>query len=137
MADSDLQQYLAGSPGEVLDRFEASVKNPSTPDRLDEVALGEMMSHGEDIRRALRDRGEHPVAHVAVVGPMYAASKAPLNGKKRAEGLSFRATDSDWTLGSGPEVAGPGIDLILSIVGRTEALDQLEGAGVSALRARS
>ncbi len=74
--------------------------------------------------------------HVSVVGPMYVESKAPLNGKKRSEGLSFRATDGDWTHGSGPEVTGPGMDLLRAITGRSEALDRLDGEGLSTLRAR-
>jgi len=82
------------------------------------------------------DRGEHPVEHITQVGPRYVKTKAPLNGKKRAEGLSFRATDGDWRHGSGPEVTGPGIDLICAIVGRPYALDHLDGDGLPTLRSR-
>lgn len=132
----DMQQYLTGSPEQRIERLERSVADPSTPDRLKEIALGEMMCHGEDIRRALGDRGEHPAAHVAALGPMYVATKAPLDGRRRAEGLSFRATDGDWNHGSGPEVTGPGMDLISAIVGRRYALDHLDGEGLSTLRGR-
>ncbi|MGH1490212.1 MAG: maleylpyruvate isomerase family mycothiol-dependent enzyme [Acidimicrobiales bacterium] len=132
----DMQQYLVGSPQERIDRLEDSVKSPSTPDRLKEIALGEMMCHGEDIRQALGDRGQHSPAHVSQVGPMYVEAKAPLNGKMRAAGLSFRATDGDWSHGSGPEVTGPGMDLLCAIVGRPYALDHLEGDGLATLRSR-
>jgi uncharacterized protein (TIGR03083 family) len=132
----DMQKYLTGTPQERIDRLEASVKNPSTPDRLKEIALGEIMCHGEDIRSAMGDRGEHSPEHVAQLGPMYAETKAPLNGKMRAEGLSFRATDGEWTHGSGPEVSGPGMDLIAAMVGRDYSLSQLDGEGLSTLRSR-
>ena len=51
----DMQKYLDGTPAERINRLEASVKNPSTPDKLKEIALGEVMVHGEDIRRANGD----------------------------------------------------------------------------------
>ena len=135
-AQRDLQKYLGGSPDDRIDQLEASVQNPSTPKPLKEIVLGEMICHGEDIRRALGDRGEHPARHITQVGPMYVKTKAPLNGKMRAEGLSFRATDGDWSHGSGPEITGPGIDLICAIAGRPYALDHLDGPGLSTLRSR-
>jgi uncharacterized protein (TIGR03083 family) len=135
-AGRDLEKYLVGSPDDRIDRLEESVQNPSTPSRLKEIVLGEMICHGEDIRRALGDRGEHPADHIAQVGPMLVESRAPLNGRMRAEGLSFRANDGDWSHGSGPEVTGPGIDLICAIAGRPYALDHLDGDGLSTLRAR-
>lgn len=132
----DLQKHLIGSPDDRVDRLEESVQSPSTPNRLKEIVLGEMICHGEDIRRAFGERGEHRPDHITRVGPMYVETKAPLNGKKRAEGLSFRATDGDWSHGSGPEVTGPGIDLICAIAGRPYALDHLDGEGLSTLRSR-
>jgi hypothetical protein len=50
----------------------------------------EFMCHGEDIRRALGDRWEHPHAHVDQLGPNYAETGKPLNGKSRTKDLSFR-----------------------------------------------
>ena len=133
-AHRDLQKYLVGSPDDRIDRLEESVQNPSTPNRLKEIVLGEMICHGEDIRRALGDRREHRTEHITQVGPMYVETKAPLNGKMRAEGLSFQASDGEWSHGSGPEVTGPGIDLICAIAGRPYALDHLDGDGLSTLR---
>jgi hypothetical protein len=103
---------------------------------LDEVALAEFIVHGEDIRRALGSRGEHPSAHITAIGKGFAESKKPVNGRVRTKGLSLRATDGDFAWGNGPEVVGPGIDLMLAISGRAGALDQCEGAGVETLRSR-
>jgi uncharacterized protein (TIGR03083 family) len=135
VVDGDLQKYLK-SKEEMLRTFESSTRNPTTPKMLNEVALGEFMVHGEDIRRALGDRGEHPATHVSAIGKMYAESKKPLNGRARTNGLSLRATDGDFKWGDGPEVAGPGIDLLLAISGRVEALDHCQGDGLETLRSR-
>ncbi len=94
------------------------------------------MCHGEDIRRALDDRGDHPAAYVTELGPMYMKTSKPLAGKVRTRGLSMRATDGDFKWGEGPEVAGPGIDIIMAASGRPEALDQCEGDGVGTMRSR-
>lgn len=133
----DLEKYNQGSTDDLLQRFTASIEDPKTPPGPKYVALGEFMMHGEDIRRALGDRGEHDPSHVAALGELYAKTGGPIGGKKRITGLRLRATDGDWTLGDGPEVAGPGIDLIRAMTGRTEALDHCEGDGVATLRSRS
>lgn len=39
-------------------------------------------------------------------------------------------------IGTGPEVTGPVLSLLLAVMGRHVALDDLEGEGVHALRPR-
>lgn len=135
VTDGDLRKWL--QPTDVmLANFERSVANPSTPKMLGEVALGEFMCHGEDIRRALGDRGDHPAAHIDLLAPNYAKTGKPLNGKTRTPGLSFRSTDSSFRHGDGPEIAGSGMDLIMAIAGRYDALDHCEGDGVERMRAQ-
>jgi len=46
------------------------------------------------------------------------------------------ATDLDWSLGSGPEVRGPGEALLLAAVGRGAALADLDGEGLPKLASR-
>jgi len=46
-------------------------------------------------------------------------------------------TDADWSYGSGPEVAGPGISVLMAMVGRKIALPDLRGEGVAILASRS
>lgn len=135
VVDGDLQKYL-GEQGPMIDKLESSIKNPTTPKMLNHVALGEFMCHGEDIRRALGDHGEYPSAHVIELGPAYVKQGKPLQAKKRTAGLSLRATDGDFAWGEGPEVAGPGIDLIMAMTGRAEALARCEGDGVEIMRSR-
>jgi uncharacterized protein (TIGR03083 family) len=60
----------------------------------------------------------------------------PFKAKRRLAGLTLRATDTTWTVGSGPEVAGTALSLLLLLTGRTAvAVDALDGAGVAALKA--
>lgn len=59
-----------------------------------------------------------------------------IGAKRRAEGLTLRATDLDWKAGSGPEVARPLASIILAITGRRAGLDDLSGDGVASLRGR-
>ncbi len=52
------------------------------------------------------------------------------------QGLTFKATDTDLSIGSGPLVEGPVMSLLLASTGRKSALDDLSGDGVE-LPARS
>jgi uncharacterized protein (TIGR03083 family) len=49
--------------------------------------------------------------------------------------LTLRATDLDWSHGSGPEVAGPAAALGLTLCGRSAWLDRLSGPGRESLEA--
>lgn len=50
------------------------------------------------------------------------------------DGYRLTATDTDWTRGQGPEIAGPIGALLLLITGRSVALEQLTGEGADAMR---
>ena len=47
------------------------------------------------------------------------------------------SSDTGWSHGSGPEVTGPAIALVLAMTGRKQVLDDLTGDGVTVLRART
>lgn len=133
--NSDLQKHMK-STDEMKAAFEATLSRTKPSPGPKYVMLGEYTVHGEDIRRALGRRGEHPAERLRPLAEMYATTKAPIDGKRRTEGLSFRATDGDWSIGEGPEIAGPGIDLVRAISGRADAFETLEGPGVETLKAR-
>jgi uncharacterized protein (TIGR03083 family) len=60
----------------------------------------------------------------------------PFNAPRRLAGLTLTATDTDWTVGSGPEVRGSALSLLLLLTGRTStARNDLAGAGLEALPA--
>jgi uncharacterized protein (TIGR03083 family) len=99
--------------------------------------LGEVVVHGEDIRRAVgAPPGDHPAAHLVAVAAYYAKSGGPVGGKRRAAGLELTATDFEWTTGTGPAVEGPLVSLIMAVCGRGFAVDDLKGPGADQLAAR-
>jgi uncharacterized protein (TIGR03083 family) len=134
--EGDLKPFAAGTPDEVLERFRGIVDSTRTPPGPKYVALGEVMVHGEDIRRSLGTVGSHPDEHLRSLATMYVKTGAPLHGKRRSAGLRFVATDVDWAAGDGPEVTGPAMSLIMGMVGRRGALDDLAGPGLDTLRSR-
>jgi uncharacterized protein (TIGR03083 family) len=98
--------------------------------------LGEVVVHGEDIRRPL---GVHAmVATDAVVEclELYKRANFPVGTKKRIAGLKLSASDVEWSHGAGPEVSGPALSLLLVMAGRAVAVDELSGEGVAVLRPR-
>ena len=135
--DKDLRSFAEGTPGQVLDRFKAVITSTRKPPGPAYVALGEVMVHGEDIRRALGATGEHAPERLTTLAELYKTTGAPLRAKKRIEGLRLQATDVDWSTGDGPEVRGPAMALILAMVGRAAALDECTGDGVATLRSRA
>jgi uncharacterized protein (TIGR03083 family) len=134
--DKDLRPYATGSPDEVKARFRSIVTSTRKPPGPAYVALGEIMVHGEDIRRALGTRAEHPAEHLVTLAEMYRNTGAPLHGKRRSAGLKFVATDVEWSAGDGPQIEGPAMSLIMAMVGRAGALTDCSGPGVETLRSR-
>jgi uncharacterized protein (TIGR03083 family) len=137
--EGDLEQYAAGTPDDTRARFDAIIDSNRTPPAPDSkyVALGEVMVHGEDIRRAVGQPGEHPAEHLITLAEFYKGTGPPLRGKKRLAGLRLEATDVDWSTGEGQLVRGPCMALILAMVGRSAALDECDGEGVAVLRSRA
>ena len=77
-----------------------------------------------------------PAGHVTAVADFYAGSNLLIGAKNRIAGVRLRAVDTGWTHGSGPEVSGRAIALLLAMTGRRAALDDLTGDGVTVLRER-
>jgi uncharacterized protein (TIGR03083 family) len=125
------------SPADTMTRFEAvldSVKHPPGPA---DTWLGETIVHAEDIRRPLKIEHRYPTEAVVRVADFYQGSNLLIGSKRRIEGLTLRATDADWSHGTGPEVSGPILSLVMAMTGRKEPLDDLTGDGVATLRSRS
>jgi uncharacterized protein (TIGR03083 family) len=126
----------AGGPTATLEAFRAVETSTSSPPGPRTSWLGEVLVHGEDIRRPLGIAHEYPVASVTAVTEFYAGSNMLIGGKRRVGGVTLEATDTDWSHGSGPRAAGPARALMLATAGRTAALDELSGPGVEILRSR-
>lgn len=105
-----------------------------------EAPLTDWIVHGQDIRRPLGLQRDFPEASIRVA---LEATHAGLKGfvpRGRVAGLSYRATDLDWSGGAGggggAELEGPAEALLLAICGRAVALDDLSGPGVEVLGPR-
>jgi uncharacterized protein (TIGR03083 family) len=129
-------RHRTQSPADLVVDYRESAPRTSAPPGPKVTWLAEAVIHGEDIARPLGKRIEVSPAALATVAEFCRGSTPLLHGKQRSAGLRLRATDIDWTVGEGPEVSGPAAALILAITGRSSALDDLAGDGLSALRSR-
>jgi len=93
--------------------------------------------HGEDIRRPLGLQHQSPEAALVAVADSYRRSNLLIGAKRRIAGLRLQATDADWALGDGPEVAGPPRSLVLAMAGRKGAQADLTGEGLAVLGTRA
>jgi uncharacterized protein (TIGR03083 family) len=125
-----------GGPEHTLAAFKQVLDRTSTPPGPKETWLGEAIVHSEDIRRPLGLTHNYPMADVVRVLQFYSRSDAIIGGKSRVAGLTLRATDADCTIGSGPEVRGPALSLVLMASGRKSALVDLDGVGLTVLSER-
>jgi uncharacterized protein (TIGR03083 family) len=136
MADKDVRLETAGTPAEGLAEFRRLATATSHPPGPVDTWLGESIVHSEDIRRPLGITRDYPSAAVIRVADFYKGSNVLIGAKKRITGLSLRATDAEWATGSGPEVTGPALSLVMAMTGRAAALDDLSGDGLATLRSR-
>ena len=122
---------------QLVEQFRSRVDARTAPPGPAPSWLGETIVHGEDVFRALDGYRSHPVAHLTTVADFYKTSNLLIGTKRRIDGVTLRATDTNWRHGSGPEAAGPMVALVLAMTGRTVALDDLTGDGVAVLRTRT
>jgi uncharacterized protein (TIGR03083 family) len=99
------------------------------------IALTDGTIHHQDIRRALGLPRTIP-KHRLVPVLEFSLGAPTLPAKANAKGLKLVATDVDWKAGDGPEVTGPGEALLMAVAGRPDALEELNGPGLSTLRDR-
>ena len=134
-ADRGAKRLAALSPDELVRRLRARTTTTNHPPAPVIAMLGEIVVHGEDIRRPLHLRHQYPEAALVAVADNY-KTNILIGSKRRIAGLGLRATDCDWAYGDGPELSGPLVSLILAMAGRTDALSDLAGEGETILAAR-
>src|SRR5262249_51642628 len=136
LINKDIATQTEGGPAQTLARFRAVENSNGHPPGPVDSWLGETMVHAEDIRRPLKISHDYDVEALTRLPEFYTTSNVLIGSQKRVAGLTLRATDIDWSRGSGPEVAGPAISIVMAMTGRSCGLDDLKGDGVDALRAR-
>jgi uncharacterized protein (TIGR03083 family) len=125
-----------GSGSDALARFKRELAATTHPPGPIEAMVGEVVVHGEDIRRPLGIQHKYSDEALTTAADFYRRSNLLIGAKRRAEGLTLRATDVDWSAGTGPEVVGPLASIIVAITGRRAGLADLTGNGLATLTAR-
>jgi uncharacterized protein (TIGR03083 family) len=130
-----VQRARGASPHETLQRLRQAAALTSTPPAPIGTRLVEAVVHGEDIRRPLGLVRAYPQEAVVRALRQQARTSASFGGAKELVArIRLSATDVDLSIGTGPDVHGPLLSLLLAASGRHAALDDLEGPGVAALR---
>ncbi|MDQ4112156.1 MAG: maleylpyruvate isomerase family mycothiol-dependent enzyme [Actinomycetota bacterium] len=124
----------AADPAETLAAFRRVARRVATPPAPLATRLVEEFAHGEDIRRPLGLQRDYPVEHV-VTALRYLAKTSQKwgGGKERAERVRLVATDADTVIGTGPEVRGTAISLVLALSGRPVESGELTGPGATVM----
>jgi uncharacterized protein (TIGR03083 family) len=98
--------------------------------------LIDLLVHMQDMVIPLGREHEMPQDAARVCATRYWERSFPFYARKKLHDLRLVATDTDWTAGEGAEIRGPIGALLLLITGRSVALKQLSGDGITELTAR-
>jgi uncharacterized protein (TIGR03083 family) len=121
---------------QLVSRLRARTSTTNRPPAPVLAMLGEIIVHGEDIRRPLGLDHQAPRAALVALADGWKHSNLLIGSKRRIAGVRLRATDCDWVHGYGPEVFGPLNSLVLAMTGRKGAHGDLEGDGLLVLANR-
>jgi uncharacterized protein (TIGR03083 family) len=133
----DSERLAAIGPDELVRRLRERTTTTNRPPAPVVAMLGEIIVHGEDIRRPLGIDHPVPVAASVAVADSWKKTNLLIGSKRRIDGLRLTATDAEWTTGDGPEVSGPMLSLLVAMSGRKGALADLSGEGLTSLAARA
>jgi uncharacterized protein (TIGR03083 family) len=137
-ADRDAKRLGAAGPEELVRRLKARTSTTNHPPAPVIAMLGEIVVHGQDIRRPLTlEPYRPPEAALVALADNWKKSNLLIGAKRRIAGLRLKADDTAWVHGDGPEVTGPLLSLILAMTGRKGALPDLAGEGVGTLATRA
>lgn len=131
-----LRKHLGEDLAQTLARFRAVMTSTVAPSKDLAAYLGEVLVHGEDIRRPLGIGGTVDIDAATQVAHFYARRDFAVNSKTVAAGVRLRAIDGPFEYGDGPEVSGPTLALLMVMAGRPTHLAQLTGDAVPVIASR-
>ena len=131
-----LQEHLGNTPIETLDKFRAIITSNSAPSSHTPAYLGEVLVHAQDIRQPLGLPHTPSIAALTPVAEFFAQRNFTVPSRNNSAGLRLTADDGPFTAGTGPEITGPTVALVMVMAGRIAYLDSLHGPGVATLRSR-
>jgi uncharacterized protein (TIGR03083 family) len=116
------------SPAELADAVTSNVSHPWRPPGGGfEGALAHDVIHGLDITVPLGIDLPIPAQRLRRVLPASMAGRSVKFFGMDLTGIEFRASDLDWTLGSGTPLTGTAADLLLAVCGRKLPAGRLAG----------
>jgi uncharacterized protein (TIGR03083 family) len=136
MSDRLIAAEATTVPADGLVEFRKHLKDTTHPPGPAESMLGEAVVHSEDIRRPLGIKRAYQPEAVTRAADFFRRSNLLIGSKRRVAGLSLRANDLEWAAGSGPEVTGPALSLLMAMTGRAAVLGDLSGEGLPTLAGR-
>lgn len=134
--DRRLAEQRGASPAETLQRFRAVVDSRTAASGHTAAWLGEVVVHGQDVRRALGIARSAGVEAMTEVARFFVSRDFTVPSKTLAAGIRLEATDGPFRHGEGPLVSGTSEALTMTLAGRSAYLDELSGPGVASVRDR-
>lgn len=133
-----LAEHRKDTPAETVAHFRSVVSSTTSPPGPDEVWLGEIVVHGEDVRRPLGLVRVYPQSTLTPLAEFFARQNSTVRSRSCAAGLRLEATDGPFATGpeDAPLAQGPTLALVMAMAGRVAFCDDLDGPGVTTLRAR-
>lgn len=132
-----IRKHRGNSPAETLAAFRTVEHRTSGPPAPGATRLVEAVVHGEDIRRPLGIVRRYSPGAVETALAYQAKTSVKLGGgRELLDGLSLTADDGDFRHGSGDEVRGSALALLLAVSGRPVGDDELSGPGAGTLQQR-
>jgi uncharacterized protein (TIGR03083 family) len=129
-------RYGSEEPARIVERLRAHAGDRRTARTLDtRDSLFDAIVHSQDMAVPLGREFPVPADDSRAGLERVWDMGWPFRARRRFAGLTLTATDSAWTVGTGPEVTGPSLALLLLLTGRAATVaDALHGPGVAALR---
>lgn len=122
----------ATTPETTLTEFRRVREATKTPPAALATRLVEAIVHGEDIRRPLGITGSYPRESIKAALQYQLKTGASLGGgKERAAGFRLQASDLKCDYGSGPEVEGTSLELLMAVSGRPIDREEFSGEGAA------
>lgn len=128
------QQRSQADDRVLLRRYRNAVESDYTPPKVTaEVLWCDNVLHGLDIRYPMGLRYPGSKENLTRAAESLTTMTWPSRTACRSDGLQFVATDIEWSVGTGPQVAGPIEEILLTIAGRRLTDPALDGEGLSLL----
>jgi uncharacterized protein (TIGR03083 family) len=131
-----MAEHRGATPAETLARFRSVITSTTAPSGHTAAWLGEVIVHGQDIRRPLGLPRTPPVDTVTEVARFFASRNFTVAGHTNAKGLRLEATDGPFATGEGQLVSGTTLALTMALAARGAYCDELTGPGAQVLRTR-